>query len=683
MFTLDDLAAYHIPMRYLYSAALHGDGSMLWTPSVYAGYYLFGEGQIGMAHPWHLLLYRFLPLVVAFNVELISSYVVMFAGVVLLLKRLGLARESRWFGAMVFTFSSYNLFHLIHPNIVAVVAHIPWLLVAAHALTVANDWQARARAFVALTLLFASQMLAGHPQHVWFGLIAIGCMCVYFLWSNVPIGRVGLVAIAFAVGGLIAGVQLLPLLDAVASSSRAGWSRAESLSFSLHPLDVVQLWSPSVFNRGPSGISIERSWIHEFIVYNGAFCTVALAWVAARWSDLRNKWITGALLLLAAIALLLAFGQYGGLYTSLLALPGLRWFRAPSRHLVLFDLSLSVVAAIVFDDLAGLISRKQQIAVRRLWPLTIPCGLSVGTAFAAAILSARGYPLHGLVHSAPWIALFITVTLLFVAVARGKRWALPLLVVVTACDQGYFGFHYVFGDPSRPMMTAAELAMLATPPESAQPGDLIDARRGFRFENALIPRGFRVWPGYVGLSPVLRLPDTDTAAQLAGAKWRRTEAGFEPIQRAIDRARLLTKATVTTDVAADVAAVDVLDEALVDQPIQELSGLPGSARLLEDVPGRIVVETTAPGRQLLALTERFDAGWQVTDAVQPGEDAAATSGGPPLRIYGDFLGYVVGPGTHQVTFRFSPRSFRYGLLATAFGLLLILCVVPFAFRATG
>src|SRR5262245_62543861 len=62
VFTLDDLGAYHVPMRSIYWAALHGSGSILWTPAVFAGYYLFGEGQIGMAHPWHLLLYRFLPL---------------------------------------------------------------------------------------------------------------------------------------------------------------------------------------------------------------------------------------------------------------------------------------------------------------------------------------------------------------------------------------------------------------------------------------------------------------------------------------------------------------------------------------------------------------------------------------------------------------------------------------------
>ena len=124
VFTLDDLGAYHIPMRYLYSEALHHGDSILWTSAVYRGFYLFGESQLGMAHPWHLLLYRFFPLTIAFNVEMIGSYVAMFAGMVALLKRVGLSKPSCWFGAMTFTFGGYNLFHLVHPNLIATVAHI-------------------------------------------------------------------------------------------------------------------------------------------------------------------------------------------------------------------------------------------------------------------------------------------------------------------------------------------------------------------------------------------------------------------------------------------------------------------------------------------------------------------------------------------------------------------------------
>src|SRR5262245_21496276 len=341
MFTLDDLGDFHIPMRYVYASALRNGNSILWTPTVFSGYYLFGEGQVGMAHPWHLLLYRFLPLGVAFNVEIISSYAVMFAGVVLLLKRLRFSTESCWFGAMVFTFSGYNLFHLIHVNLVAAVAHIPWILLLTYSIVVAANRKTKARLFIALAFVVASQLLVGHSQQVLLTLILVAALCGYFVWSNSAIANIALVPIAMSLGALIAAVQLIPLLDVVSAAQRNDWKPYISLTYSLLPSNLVQLWSPFFFTKGVRTIWIERTMIHEFVVYNGAFCTVALVWLVTRWRTIPRKGLAGGLLLLGSLALILATGRYGGLYTSMLAVPGLRWFRAPARHLLLFHLSLS------------------------------------------------------------------------------------------------------------------------------------------------------------------------------------------------------------------------------------------------------------------------------------------------------------------------------------------------------
>src|SRR5262249_44798891 len=154
-------------------ALQHGD-SFLWTPAVFAGHYLFGEGQVGMAHPWHLLLYRFLPLGVAFNVEIVASYVALFVGVVLALKRLHFSSESLWFGALLLAVSGYNLFHVVHVKLVAAVAHIPWILLLVDIVVRSTDRTVRARSLIALALVAASQILVGHIQEVWFTLLLVG-----------------------------------------------------------------------------------------------------------------------------------------------------------------------------------------------------------------------------------------------------------------------------------------------------------------------------------------------------------------------------------------------------------------------------------------------------------------------------------------------------------------------------
>ena len=103
---------------------------MLWSPALGSGVYLHAEGQTGMAHPFHLLIYRFLPLTAAINVEMLASYIAAAAGMFILLRHFSIRRDAAAMGALLFAFSGFQLLHLNHLNMVAVAAHLPWLLYA-------------------------------------------------------------------------------------------------------------------------------------------------------------------------------------------------------------------------------------------------------------------------------------------------------------------------------------------------------------------------------------------------------------------------------------------------------------------------------------------------------------------------------------------------------------------------
>jgi len=135
----EDLGNFHIPVRYVYRAALQAHDSFLWAPQFSGGLYLHGEGQGGLSHPVHIFLYRTLSLQRAFTVEFLLSYLLMFPGMYVLLRRLELPPPAALFGAIVFTFSGFNLLHFMHINAIAVVAHIPWLLAAIDVLLRATD----------------------------------------------------------------------------------------------------------------------------------------------------------------------------------------------------------------------------------------------------------------------------------------------------------------------------------------------------------------------------------------------------------------------------------------------------------------------------------------------------------------------------------------------------------------
>lgn len=655
VFAYDDLAAFHLPLRHLYREALRAGDSILWSPALFSGAYLFGEGQAGMAHPFHWLLYRLLPLGAAFNVELVSSYVAALAGMFVLLRR-RVPADAALFGAMVFAFSGFNLLHLSQMNAVAVVAHLPWVLAATHALLTSATRRARAAAFAGVAVLLASQLLLGYPQYVWLTLFADGCFALWLLKGGAPLSRCVWLVVAVMLGVCVGGVQLLPTLDVLRHSVRAVTTLEFRLSYSISPLNLVQLWSPYAFT----------SVGHDVGVYDGAFCTVALAWLVVRWPALKREGLTLALLAFAVLTLLLALGPYGGLYPWLARVPGLASFRAPARYVVLVHLALAGIGALVFEDLADIVQRRECIEVRRFWPLAVPIVLSLATGVAAAALAhapwaaAHELSLSGAARAGAGSALVVATTLLLLMAGRGVRWAVPALAVLVAFDLGLWGYRYSWR--IAPPQTIDEIRSMLALPDAARPGDYLLPIPAQGKTNLPVLRGFRLSAGYLGLQPRATLdPDDPLAQRVAGVSWRVAEAGWIRVPDTMPRARLVSDVRSSDRVAGDIRRIDIARVALADRSVEGLSGAPGQTRVLSDRPGRIVVQTTAPGRQLLVLTERFHEGWRATDGDRES---------PTLRAYGDYIACTVEAGTRRVTFTFDPTSARNGLWLTIVGLAL-------------
>ena len=677
VFTRDDLAAWHLPFRYVYREALHAGDSFLWTPAVLSGFYLHGEGEAGLTHPLHLLLYRVLPLGPAFNLEIIASYVAMLAGTGLLLLQLGLATEAAWFGGMLFAFSGFTLFNLMHVNHIATIAHAPWILLGAYVLMTSANGTHRAWAFAGVAGAVGSQLLMGNPQYVWLTAIAIGYLTLCVVGAGAPASRAVLLMGAMICGGLVGAIQLLPTLDFARASTRAAWSLDQSVSFSLSPLNLVQLWSPFAFRFRVHAPPAEASIVHEFIVYNGAFCTLSLSWLTMRWRQQTRKGLLAVLFLFAAVTLVLAMGRYAGVYSLLARLPGISNFRAPARHLVLFQLALSAIAAIAFEDLIGLVRRGETIPRRRLWPLAIPVAISIAATTLASVLERSDWAalhdllLSGPLRAAPWSVPIVATAFLLMMAARGRRWAVAALIVFAAIDLGFWGYSYAYR--WGPILSIQKLAAGASLPPGSRPGELIEPMPGGGPVNLPILSGMRLTSGYNGLEPVSILdPNDPVTERISGVTWRPRGTGWESVPDGMPRARLVSESTLSRDIKTDVRTIDVGRVALVSESIPALAGAPGSVRVVNDRPGALVMDTDAEGRQLLVITERFHSGWQAT---VDGRSRETT------RVYGDFLGCVVDRGPHRVTFTFAPDSARQGLRVSLGGIVLTLATTAFLWRS--
>ncbi len=688
VYVADDLGEFHLPLRNFYAQQLAAGEPFDWMSELFGGFDVGAEGQLGAYHPWHLALYRWLPLGAAFDVELLASYPFAFVGMFLFLRRALGRRDAASLGALAFTFCGFNLLHFVHPNAIAIVAHLPWLLWAIGIALTTSDRRHEAAAEAAVALLTASQLLLGYPQYVWFSLLA---ETGYVLWhlaaQRTSRGRAGLVVLAISLGVAIGALQWIPTWHALATSVRQSPDAAFANSGSLHPLNLVQLLAPYLFATRVVGQNT-----HELGLYLGAVPLVLCVWLAAEWRGWRRRELTCAadglsstthaeralplvrpLAIGGAMALLLAAGQYGGLYRVQLLLPIVNRFRFPCRAIVLVEFVVAALAAIGF----ALVSERSRSVAdvddddrpNRALNFTMLASVAV------AVVGPLAWPQYVAAWPLVWIGpvLIAAAATLVKLAASGKQWALIALVVLAAIDLGSYGLSYAVLGRTADLNTY--VADSSRPPGTprvrvAAGGD----RAGHRTGDRMLLAGVTRIDGYAGLEPAKRLDYHDLASvQLAGANWLwnrgddiAEDRRWAPVEPTAPRARLVARAVSPDGVAAipGLESDTVTCEPPVELPVD--ASAEATAHVVVDRPGRIAVDVSTHSRRVLVTTESFDAGWQAT---------ADGRGRPVVRVDGDFLGCLVEPGDSRLELVFRPPWRLAGAIVSACGLQLLVCLV--------
>ena len=286
-----DLLHFHYPVRQFYADALTSGGRFEWMPSLFNGFYLAGEGQAGTYHPLHWLLYRLLPLNPAFAIEIVVAYPCLFLGTFMFLRRWSTAAPAA-FGAMLFTFCGFNLTHGVHPNMVGVIAHVPWVLWAIHIAATGTGLPSRLAGCALVGLLVGSQVLLGHPQALWLSLLIAGAYTAMVIAQRPAPARAGsalAVASGVLLGAAVGTIQLLATLYAAQRSVRQAYDLSYATSFSLPPVQLLQLVEPYLFwGRLLRWTEVPGAG-DEYAAYGGAAALVLTAWWLARLWTRRHQ----------------------------------------------------------------------------------------------------------------------------------------------------------------------------------------------------------------------------------------------------------------------------------------------------------------------------------------------------------------------------------------------------------
>jgi len=668
VYVCDDLLNYHLPIRQFYSQCLERGDSFDWMPGLFSGFFLTGSGQAGTYHPLHWLLYRFLPLQTAFNLEILSSYPFMLWGMTLFLQRHLRRPDAAWLGAIVFTFSGFSMLHFLHPNAVAVVSHLPWLLLAHDVLLrpVPGSTRRRIAAEMGVAFLTASQLLLGYPQYVWFSLVAEAVYCLGFAsLTGRGIRVLALLTLLKIMGLGLGAVQLLPSMDALAESDRSSMPAEYFFQDPLTAPDMLQWVNPFLTKSRVFGMNT-----HELGTWCGALplllAVICLIRIRTRTPERR---LVQVMLVLGLVALWLSFGKAGGLYVVQTWLPLVGKFRWPSRIIVLMHFVVATLAAIGYVRLTS----DSESSVSHM-PRALLCG-PVLSLLAALLVPLFWPPEQIAVRSLLVIGpiLFTLAVLMIRDLSQGR--VSPIFMLFVAGDLAAYGFTYEALSHTQTLASIVE--ELPVPPGSPSEGriiaetHLIKTNIGFG-GNELLLAGWMQADGYEGLLPKMHLLEENLnmdGLRISGVKWivnsglHASIPGLKPtssdrwleVPDPLPRVRLTNRTQTIVEADAAVKALSANGRVVVDR---DVPGLPdtahsgGIAELAEDRPGRIVVRVHCDSTQLLVLSERYSKAWTVLVDGLPARIVRADV---------DFMGCAVPSGEHSVQFLFAPVSVKNGI----------------------
>jgi hypothetical protein len=318
----------------------------LWNPGIFSGAPYFGGAQSALLYPPNVI-FLFLPAAAAVNASEALHAWLMGAFMFAWARGRRLGAPAACFAGTLATFSGAYVPHVSAghlPNLCA----MPW---AALIFFAVDGWVDRRRAAWALLGMgaVAMQVLAGHPQYVYYTAIAAGIYAVTrSLQARRMAGGMAGLAAMYLGGAALAAVQLFASIEASGETVRHGalpWQFA--VRFEFPPENLLTLVAPGILGKGTAYWGRWLPWEMTFFIGVTGACFAVYALVDA--GGRRRAWPLATTL---AATTLLALGRQTPLFGLLYRfLPGFASFRGTSKFIFPATLCLAMMAGIGLDRL--------------------------------------------------------------------------------------------------------------------------------------------------------------------------------------------------------------------------------------------------------------------------------------------------------------------------------------------
>ncbi|MFI5169150.1 MAG: YfhO family protein [Vicinamibacterales bacterium] len=727
-----DILGYWYPHRVALRAALASGQLPLWNPWLGFGAPFLADASSELLYPptWLALA---LPFPLQFEILAIGHCLLAAAGAALVARRLvgGVLPAAAAGGAYALAgplLSALGLYHHF-----AGAALMPWVLWALESLL----QHASARRAILLGTLAAGQVLAGSGDLVLMTALAASARLALHVGGARARGMGALVprlALAAVLAASLSAVQWLPTVERGASGLRGAQDYRTVTYWSLHPVSLVDLGVPRLVSEATlSGEERLRLFEGREPLFSCLYLGVVTLALGAIALVLRER-LALPLAAGASLFVLLGLGRHTPIYGLLLALPGASLMRYPQKYLLPASLCVALLAGVGVGALARGWTEPERRRSRALgWALLGVVLLVTAFAWRQAGDASGAVAALKLGRTALVLSIASLVLLLRGAAAAPRPGLVPAFLLLGAIDLVLVGrgtndtapaslYEHQpaaldrFVGASGRLHAAAESAACLAPgagpagwPRSwvAALGfvDTLRPPTGIRFGlfgsydgefTGLGPRFAAAFAGVVhaglGRPEALRLLQLGSVEHVAYLG-QSAPVGLEPI------------ATLATPLACPLLLLRVPDPlarayvvgrerdegsnalaAVLDSgfdPRREVllpgaaaqadaAAAPGTARIVSRTPNTLTVATQLQAPGVLVVTEAFDEGWS---ADVDGRPAAV------LRANGLFRAVRLGPGEHQVRFRYRPWPVLAGALASTVGAVAAVALAVFRPRS--
>ena len=717
-----DITEINYPYRFFFAEELRAGRFSRWCPWLYCGMPLYSESQAGYLHPFKYLFYPWMETWKALNLDTVFSIWLTGAGTYGWLRR-HVRPAGALTGAALFGLGGYTWAHLVHTSMINALASVPFVIWGLEWSWETGRWRGVVvGAFALACQVFAGHLQDVLLTSGIVGLYGLFRALTeppgYPRWRS-PMMAAGLVGL----GVLLSAVQWVPSKELLDRSPRAGGLSHHDLTYgSWHPELLPTLVVREAYGTRARDTDWMNGYYpyHEMNAYLGLL-GLALAVIGAGGPGLSDRW-TNFWVLLAAIGGILMLGKFTFLFDHAHQIPILGSSREPVRFHLWVSLAVAALAAVGVDRLGrpGPVRLRYAVGLAATLVLvSIPIMLYI---YTPVWTQPRRWV--GPYHLAQYRWLGQELTFATARTATSSSWALsrcggrpgrPTLVADAGSPRCFpCWFWLIWRRPTPSDAPTVSPAYWTSPPETARvlkadPGfirvfgiaDKHSGEPGYASERIdfLPARDPLDWslPAAWGLSssagktPMIsrRLLDYfdhvrngrhDIESVSHVVTGRNMKHRFPPNfpvgagfihrnTRVLPRARLMGRPVYADSHADAVSALERLgaetrDRLVVEdpsRPIPENAVVSGSAKIVTDLPERVVVQTESAAPAYLLLADTFDPGWSATLDGQS----------VPIRpAYVAFRAVALPAGPHTVVFTYEPAGFTLGLSISAAGALL-------------